>query len=385
MIYLDNAATSFPKPAGTAQAVYDFLTRTGANPGRSAHGLSLEAARIVYEAREALNHFFSGPDPLRVIFTHNATYGLNMALKGILKPGSRVITTGMEHNAVMRPLRSLEKEGIELAVVPCGRDGTLDPADLKKALRQKADVVVMSAASNVTGTIMPVGEVGTIVREKGSVFLVDSAQAGGVLPLDMEKDKIDLLAFTGHKSLYGPPGTGGLIFGSRIRETEVSPLIEGGTGSRSETEEQPQFLPDRFESGTCNAAGIAGLRAGLQWLLERGREVILKEEQRQSARLAEGLSGIPGLVLYGPADASMRTGVLSFTLEGHEVSELGEVLDTDYGILIRVGLHCAPLAHRTIGTFPSGTVRMSVGAFTGDEDIDAAVRAVESLAAGTSK
>jgi len=380
VIYLDNAATSFPKPQCTAEAVYSFLTGIGANPGRSGHAMSVEAARTVYEAREAVNSFFGGPDPLRVVFTMNATYGINMALKGFLKPGDRVITTSMEHNAVMRPLRSLESEGIVLSIIPCGSDGTLDPADVKKALEQKADMVVMAAASNVTGTIMPVREVGTLARERGIPFLVDTAQAGGVVPLSMEKDCIDLLAFTGHKALYGPPGTGGLIFGKSVDPEEFRPLIEGGTGSRSEEEYQPGFLPDRFESGTSNAAGLAGLNAALKWLKSEGQSRILEQEQSLAARLAGGLAAIPGVLVYGPGDRAKCTGVASFTLRGREVSEIGEILDDSFGIMTRVGLHCAPSAHKTIGTFPAGTVRMSVGAFTSHEDIDTAAAAVEALA-----
>lgn len=380
MIYLDNAATSFPKPPETAAAVYDFLIRSGANPGRSGHNMSVDAARIVYETREAVNSFFGGPDPLRVVFTMNATYGINMALKGFLQAGMRVVTTSMEHNAVMRPLRSLEAAGVRLEIVPCGADGSLDPGNLELALSEKTDLVVMTAVSNVTGTIMPVREVGTLTLERGIPFLVDTAQAGGVVPLDMEKDQIDLLAFTGHKSLYGPPGTGGLILGKRIDGKDLRPLIEGGTGSRSEEEYQPAFLPDRFESGTANAPGLAGLKAGLAWLLREGLDNLRAREQVLTRRLTDGLSAIQGVRVYGPKDATKRTGVVSFTLRGREVSEIGEILDTTYGIMTRVGLHCAPAAHRTIGTFPEGTVRMAVGAFTSSQDVDAALAAVEALA-----
>jgi len=381
MIYLDNGATSFPKPRCTAEAVYNFLLHTGANPGRSAHGMSVDAARIVYETRELVNSFFGGPDPLRVVFTMNATYAINMALKGLVKPGDRVITTSMEHNAVMRPLRSLESEGVLLTVVPCEKDGVLDPTDIRKALKDSAELVVMSAASNVTGTIMPVREVGKFAREKGVPFLVDTAQAGGLVPLNMDEDFIDLLAFTGHKSLYGPPGTGGLIIGTGVGEKDIRPLIEGGTGSRSENEIQPAFLPDRLESGTPNAAGLAGLRASLNWLMEKGPDGVLQREQDLTERLRQEITAVSGLRLYGPEDARQRTGVLSFTIDGIEVSEIGERLDADFGILTRVGLHCAPAAHRTIGTFPEGTVRMAVGAFTRDEEIDAAADAVRTIAA----
>ena len=380
MIYLDNAATSFPKPPGTVRAVYDFLVNTGANPGRSGHEMSISAARIVYETRDLINTFFNGPDPLRVVFTHNATYALNMALKGMLSPGCRVVTTSIEHNAVMRPLRSLEKKGVMVKTVLCRHDGTLEPADIEKALTQKTDMIVMSAASNVTGAVMPVREVGKIAHNRCIPFLVDAAQAGGAVEIDMEFDYIDMLAFTGHKSLYGPPGTGGIIFGKDIDVSKIDPLIEGGTGSNSDTEYQPSVMPDRFESGTPNAAGIAGLKAGVEWVIEKGRENILKREQHLASILIEGLSSIRGVTVYGPSDINERTGVVSFTMDGIEVSDIGGILDTEYGIMTRVGLHCAPSAHKTTDTFPSGTVRMSIGAFTEEPEIDKAVAAVRAIA-----
>jgi len=380
MIYLDNAATSFPKPLSTAQAVYEFLVKTGANPGRSGHEMSISAARIVYETRDLINSFFNGPDPLRVVFTHNATYGINMALKGMLSPGSRVVTTSIEHNAVMRPLRSLEKKGVIVKTVICRADGTLDPADIEKALTQKTDMIVMSAASNVTGSVMPVSEVGKIAHKRCIPFLVDSAQAGGAVEIDMEFDYIDILAFTGHKSLYGPPGTGGIIFGKNVDVSKIDPLIEGGTGSSSDTEYQPSVMPDRFESGTPNAAGIAGLKAGVEWVIEKGRENILKREQHLAAVLIDGLCRIRGVTVYGPSEIKERTGVVSFTIDGMEVSDIGGILDREYGIMTRVGLHCAPSAHKTIDTFPSGTVRMSIGAFTKKHEIVKAIAAVKAIA-----
>ncbi len=384
MIYLDNAATTFPKPRCTVDAVCNFLTHAGGNPGRAGHTLSVDAARMVYDTRESVAALFGGSDPLRVILTHNATYGINMGLKGSLEPGDRVITTSMEHNAVMRPLRSLEARGVSLTIVGCGPDGTLDPGDVERALREKADLVVMTAASNVTGTIMPVHEVGLLARERGVPFMVDAAQAGGAVPLNMREDCIDILAFTGHKSLYGPTGTGGVIFGERIEADTILPLFEGGTGSRSEEEFQPFFFPDRFESGTPNGAGIAGLGAALEWLEREGKDTILRREQALAAKLTEGLASVPGITLYGAEDAGKRTGVVSFTVDNIEVSEIGEILDDEFGIMTRVGLHCAPAAHKTIGTFPSGTVRMSAGAFTTPEDIDTALQAVCSIRGGSS-
>ncbi len=383
MIYLDNAATSWPKPPQVLAAMAHFLTEVGGNPGRSGHRLSVEAGRIVYAAREAVAQLFNAPDPLRVVFGLNATEGINLALRGLLRPGDHVVTSSMEHNSVMRPLRALEREGVEVTVVPCSPEGMLDPQAVLTAIRPHTRLVVLNHASNVTGTILPVAEVGRALRQiNGPLLVVDAAQSGGAVPIDMQADGIDLLAFTGHKSLYGPTGTGGLIIGERVPLEEFRPLIRGGTGSRSEREEQPDFLPDMCESGTPNAVGLAGLEAGVRWVLEQGVEAIRAHEVALSGRLSDGLREIPGVTVYGPADARRRTAVVSFNIAGMEPSEVGMRLDEEYGIMCRVGLHCAPAAHRTIGTFPSGTVRFALGAFNTQEDVDAALRAVAQLARG---
>ncbi len=381
MIYLDNAATSWPKPPQVLAAMARFLTEVGANPGRSGHRLSVEAGRIIYAAREAVAHLFNAPDPLRVVFGLNATEGINLALRGLLRPGDHVVTSSMEHNAVMRPLRALEREGVEMTMAPCSPEGLLDPQAVLSALRPYTRLVVLNHASNVTGTLLPVAEVGRALRQmNGPLLLVDAAQSGGAVPIDVQADGIDLLAFTGHKSLYGPMGTGGLIIGERVPLEEFRPLIRGGTGSRSEREEQPDFLPDMCESGTPNAVGLAGLEAGVRWVLEQGVEAIRAHEVKLSQRLSDGLREIPGVTIYGPADARLRTAIISFDVAGMEPSEVGIRLDEEYGILCRVGLHCAPAAHRTIGTFPSGTVRFALGVFNTQEDVDAALRAVARLA-----
>ncbi|MGB9776329.1 MAG: aminotransferase class V-fold PLP-dependent enzyme [Anaerolineae bacterium] len=383
MIYLDNAATSWPKPPGVLAAMARFLTEVGANPGRSGHRLSVEAGRIVYAAREAVAELFHAPDPLRVVFGMNATEGLNLALRGLLRPGDHVVTSSMEHNSVMRPLRALEREGVEVTVVPCSAEGFLDPQAVLSALRPNTRLVVLNHASNVTGTILPVAEVGRALQQmNGPLLVVDAAQSGGAVPIDMQADGMDLLAFTGHKSLYGPTGTGGLIIGERVPLEEFRPLIRGGTGSRSEHEEQPDFLPDMCESGTPNAVGLAGLEAGVRWVLERGVEAIRAHEMELTQRLLDGLREIPGVTVYGPTDARRRTAVVSFNIAGMEPSEVGMRLDEEYGIMCRVGLHCAPAAHRTIGTFPSGTVRFALGAFSTREEVDAALWAVARLARG---
>ncbi len=384
MIYLDNAATSWPKPPGVVEAMADFMNRVGANPGRSGHRLSLEAGRVVYQARELVTQLFHAPDPLRVAFGANVTEALNLALKGYLRPGDHVITSSMEHNSVMRPLRALTtaacRGAIELSVVPCSRQGFLDPADLEGAIRPNTAMIVLNHASNVCGSLLPVREAGAIARQSGCLLLVDAAQTAGAYPLDMEVDGIDLLAFTGHKALGGPMGTGGLIIGERVDLTRLTPLKQGGTGSYSEREEQPGFLPDMFESGTANTVGLAGLAAGLRWVLARGVEAIRQREVELTQRLVDGLQEIPGVTVYGGLDATRQAANVSFNIAGREPSEIGLRLDDRYDIMCRVGLHCAPAAHRTLGTFPDGTVRFGLGAFNTREQVDTVLRAVQEIA-----
>ena len=386
MIYFDNAATSWPKPPGVAEAMVHFLKHVGANPGRSGHRLSLEAGRIVYEARELVARLFHAPDPLRVVFGANVTETLNLALHGYLRPGDHVVTSSMEHNSVMRPLRALaagvEGSPIELTVVPCSPEGFLDPADLEAALRPSTAMIVLNHASNVCGSLLPLRQAGEIARRRGCLLLADVAQTAGAWPVDLEADQIDLLAFTGHKALGGPMGTGGLIVGERVDLDRFKPLKQGGTGSRSEHQQQPDFLPDRFESGTANAVGLAGLAAGVRWVLDRGIKAIRQHEVELARRLIDGLCDIPGVTVYGGLDAERQTATVSFNIAGLIPSEVGLRLDDEYGILCRVGLHCAPAAHRTLGTFPRGTVRFSLGAFSVKDEVDAALRAVREIANG---
>lgn len=381
-IYLDNAATSWPKPPGVVEAMVRFLNEIGASAGRSGHRLSVEAGRIVYQAREAVAELFGVADPLRVIFGLNATDGLNLALQGLLRPGDHVVTSSMEHNSMMRPLRALEREGVEVTVVRCSPEGVLDPADVEAALRPNTVLVALNHASNVVGTLLPVAEVGRMLRSRpnGPLLLVDAAQSGGAVPIHMDADGIDLLAFTGHKSLYGPTGTGGLVIGPRVDIARLQPIRRGGTGSRSEYEEQPDFLPDCYESGTPNTVGLAGLLAGVRWVLERGVEAIRAHEMALTRRLIAGLSSIPGVTVYGTGDPEQQTAVVSFNIAGMEPSEVGLRLDEEFGVMCRVGLHCAPAAHRTVGTFPTGTVRFSLGAFNTVEEVDRALEAVAYLA-----
>jgi cysteine desulfurase family protein len=380
MIYLDNAATTWPKPPGVAEAMMHYLDKTGASPGRSGHSLAVEAARVVYAAREALAELVNAPDPLHVVFGANATEALNLALSGLLHPGDHVITSSVEHSSVMRPLRALERTGVALTVVPCSRPGFLDPAVVKQALRPNTVLIVLTHASNVVGSLLPTAEVGQIAQRHGLLLLVDAAQTAGVVPIDMQADAIDLLAFSGHKSLYGPMGTGGLVLGERVDITRMAPLKRGGTGSRSEYEEQPDFLPDKYESGTLNAVGLAGLGAGVRWVLEHGVEVIRAHEAALTRQLLDGLKSIPGVTIYGGRDAARQTATVSFNINGKEPSEVGLRLDEEHGILCRVGLHCAPAAHRTMETFPTGTVRFSLGAFNTADEVQTAVEAVRRLA-----
>ncbi|MBN2168607.1 MAG: aminotransferase class V-fold PLP-dependent enzyme [Actinobacteria bacterium] len=379
IIYLDNAATSWPKPASVCEAMVHYQENTGANPGRSGHRLSIEAGRIVYEARSNVAEILGIEDPLNVIFTHNATGALNLAIKGNLKPGDHVLTTGMEHNSVMRPLREMEKNGIGLSVLGCDREGFLDVAALEPAIRDSTRMFVVNHASNVTGSLAPLNEIGKITRKRGILLLVDAAQTAGSYPIDMETTGIDLLAFTGHKSLMGPQGTGGLAISENVDIEKFPSLMTGGTGSKSESEEHPGFLPDKYESGTPNTIGLAGLAAGTKSVLDEGIENIRKREMKLAEMLVTGIESIPGITVYGTRDMKMRTGTVSINIKGISQNEVGQTLDEDFGIMSRVGLHCAPQAHRTIGSFPNGTVRLSIGHFNSPEDIRKTLRAISAI------
>jgi cysteine desulfurase/selenocysteine lyase len=388
VIYFDNAATSWPKPPGVAEAMIHFLNQVGANPGRSGHRLSVEAGRIVYGAREAVADLLNVADPLRVVFGANVTEALNLAIQGYLRPGDHVVTSSMEHNSVMRPLRAMASEdwqgegAIELTIVPCSPQGSLDVGEFEAAVRPETVMIVLNHGSNVCGSLLPVQEAGAIARRHGCLLLVDAAQTAGAYPMDMQADQIDLLAFTGHKALGGPMGTGGLIIGERVDLDRLAPLKRGGTGSRSEWEEQPSFLPDMCESGTANAVGLAGLAAGVRWVKQRSVEAIRQYETELTQRLIEGLLGIPGMTVYGSHDATQQTATVSFNIANLEPSEVGLRLGDKYDLMCRVGLHCAPAAHKTLGTFPHGTVRFGLSAFNTREEVDTALHAVREIANG---
>ncbi len=384
MIYLDNAATSWPKPEVVYQAMDDFNRNTGASPGRSGHKLSIAAGRIIYEAREALSEVFGVNDPLRIIFTSNATEALNIAIKGIIRTGDHVVTTSMEHNSVMRPLQAVKGRGAEITIVNCSQEGFLEAKAVERAIRKNTRLIILNHASNVVGTLLPIADVGYIAHHYGILFLVDAAQTAGHIPLDVQRMNIDLLAFAGHKGLYGPQGTGGFYLREGV-ELILEPLKQGGTGSRSESEYQPDFLPDKYESGTPNTVGIAGLAAGTRFLLSQDIANVQEKERELTRIIIEELERIPDVIVYGSRDANKQVAVISFNISSLAPSEVVMRLDYDYDIMCRPGLHCAPFAHKTIGTFPQGTVRLSPGYFSSEEDLVGTIKAIRSIAQCQSK
>lgn len=375
MIYFDNAATSWPKPPEVVEAMNNCLREKGANPGRSGHRLSLAAGEIVDAARASIAQLFNIKNPDRVIFTLNATDALNMAIKGAVKPGDHVVTTSMEHNSVTRPLYGLRKL-ISVTKVRCAADGSLELGEIKRAIRINTRVVVVTHASNVTGTVMPVREIGELAREKGLVFIVDAAQSAGILDIDVEEMNIDLLAIPGHKGLMGPHGTGVLYVGERV---DLRPFREGGTGSYSDLPGQPGALPEKYESGTLNLVGIAGLGAGVEFVRRTGLKTIREHEMELTRRFIEGAQKIPGIKLYGPAAGVERAPVVSFLVEDKDTAAVGGALDKWYNIACRAGLHCAPDAHRTLGTFDRKLVRFSFSFFNTVDEIDYALQCLRDV------
>lgn len=376
-IYLDNAATSFPKPE-SVYAEQDHAARNyGANPGRGSYGIARMAAQTMAATRETIADFFNIPSSSRIAFTLNATQGINTALCGLLEPGHRVVTTSMEHNAVVRPLYHLQRHGVEVLKVTADAQGLVAPAAICNACRDATTkMVVMTHCSNVTGSIQPVAEVGRFCHEHDILFMVDAAQSAGVLPIDVDAMHIDILAAPGHKGLLGPQGTGFLYVRDGLK---VKPLIRGGTGSLSSQAQQPSAMPELLESGTYNTAALAGLRAGIEYILQRGMENIRAHEQRLLQLLWDGLGEIPGVRRYGPEPGPGHSGLISFTLDNQTPAETGFFLDQHFGIDVRTGLHCAPDAHRTIGTFPGGTVRVSPGCFNTEQHIHTLIQALKSI------
>lgn len=376
-IYLDNAATSFPKPDEVRQAMVAVMQDAGANPGRGGHQLVLEAGRVVFDAREAAAEIIGAADATRIAFTANATEALNLGLFGLLKAGDRVVTTSMEHNSVTRPLRVLQERGVRVCKVAADGFGRVHAADIRRACAEKTTMVILSHCSNVTGTLQPIEEIGPWCRREGILFFVDAAQSAGLFPLDVASMSIDLLAVPGHKGLLGPQGTGFLYAREGL---EPVPLIYGGTGGNSLSELPPEQMPERLEAGTLNTPGLAGLAAGIRFLQREGLLRVREHEKQLVAELVAGLRGIPGVRLYGPRHSDDHGGVLSLTIDERDPSEIGFLLDREHGILTRVGLHCAPDAHRTIGTFPRGTVRLSPGYFNTLEEMHYTISAIAALA-----
>lgn len=397
---MDNAATSFPKPPGVVDAMVRFMSEVGANPDRSHHVRSTEASSIASNARSLLARLFNIQDPTRIIFTLNATESLNTVIFGVLKDGDHVIMTQMEHNSVIRPLRYLEEQGvITVSVAPCDRMGFLDIDALRKLVSKQTALIVLNHASNVCGTIQ---DVAAARQATGDIpLLVDAAQTAGVVPIDVMAMGIDFLAFTGHKGLYGPQGTGGLYISAG---RQIRPLKRGGTGTFSEQEHQPVLFPDYMESGTRNNVGIAGLAEGVRFVLETGIDRIREHETRLLETFIDGVIDLPGVTLYGPLKPGKQVAILSMTFdqalpdgmhqsfggcgnraipatfESIHPAEAGNILEEEFEILVRVGLHCAPLAHRALGSFPDGTVRFSLGFFNTIEEVQIAVAAVKKIA-----
>jgi cysteine desulfurase family protein len=378
MNYLDNAATSFPKPESVYQALDRFARQSLANPGRAGHKMALESERVLDDCRHLLNQFFHGQGPQRFIFTLNCTDALNMAFKGVLEEGDHVVTTDLEHNSVSRPLRAMQLTGkIALTRVPSDKGGTVDPDAIRRAVTPKTRMIAMTHASNVLGTIQPIGEIGAIARQHDALLVIDAAQTAGAVPIDVQEMHIDLLAFPGHKSLFGPTGTGALYVGPRAK---VGAWREGGTGGDSASETQPLDYPYFLEGGTPNVLGVAGLAAGVRFVEERGLNAIREHETALCERLWRRLDEIGGYEVFGHRDMTRRVGTLSLRSETLPALEIGGILDQAFEIAIRPGLHCAPYIHRALGTFPDGTVRVSPGPFSTEDDIDQLARALAEIA-----
>jgi cysteine desulfurase/selenocysteine lyase len=377
MIYLDNAATSFPKPEAVYQALDAFARHDLANPGRAGHKMALAAERALDDCRHLLNQFFHGEGPERFIFTLNCTDALNMAFKGILKNGDHVITSDLEHNSVSRPLRAMELAGkITLTRVQADRGGTVDPDDIRKAITPNTRLIAHTHGSNVLGTVQPIQQIGELSRKHEILFMVDAAQTAGVTPIDIQAMCIDLLAFPGHKSLLGPTGTGALYVGPAAI---VGAWREGGTGGDSSSETQPREYPYFLEGGTPNVLGVAGLAAGIKYVTQQGLAKIQAHEVALIERLAKRLDEIGGYEVFGHRDMNRRIGTLSFRSELLPAAEIGGILDQAFDIAIRPGLHCAPYIHRAIGTFPDGAVRVSPGPFNTSEEIDTLANALAEI------
>ena len=384
-IYFDNAATSFPKPPGVHDAMMHYGRDLGASVGRGAYHEAVEASEIIHQARRRLAQLLGVSQPESIIMTFNCTDGLSLAIKGLItEPDSHIVTTMMEHNSVLRPLSALQEQiGIEVTYIRADSEGFIDPEEIRKAVRKNTRLIAIVHGSNVCGSVQDIAAVGKIAREHEIPYLVDAAQTVGHLPIDVNDIQVDLLAFPGHKALLGPLGTGALYIRPGF-ESNLRPLKEGGTGSKSEIPRQPDFLPDRFESGSHNLIGIAGLNAGVAFLLERGMENIRSHEIELCRHFLEHTADVEGLTVYGPRDVDKHVGVFSVSINGYEPGELAAVLEQQFSLLTRPGLHCAPYAHENLGTFDQGgTVRFSMGPFLSQEDVAYAADALKQIACAT--
>ncbi len=379
MIYLDNAATSYPKPVEVYNKINDFLRQSCANPGRSSHEMARKSATEVMKARERIAQLFNINNPLRIGFTANATLALNMAIYGVLNKGDHVITTALDHNSVLRPLFDLKRRGV-ISLTVLGPKKPLDeiePSQVSKAIRHNTKLIAMTISSNVTGRVLPYREIGEIASNKGINYLLDASQGAGVLPLDVEQMNISLLAFPGHKSLMGPQGTGGLYVAENIK---LRPIIQGGTGSRSFETVHPLFMPDIIESGTLNTPGLAGLAAGVDFITKTGVDNIYIRKDKKIVKLYDGLASHNKIRIFSAIENAQNSGIIAFLIDGMDSSEIANILDAKYHIAVRPGFHCAPLAHKALGTEKSGLVRLSPGYFTTDNEIQYTIDSIKEIA-----
>ena len=377
-IYLDNASTTFPKAPNVASAMADYITNCGININRGSYSLAYDVEDIIYTTRQRLHTLFNGHDPSHVIFTQNVTMSLNMVIKGLLKAGDHVLVSSMEHNAVMRPLTQLLDEGITFDTIPCDFTGSIQMDSIEPLIRPNTVALIINHASNVCGTIQPLKSIGPICKAHNLQFIVDTAQTAGVIPIDVKACHIDALCFTGHKGLLGPQGIGGIILTKEMAQN-LTPLIAGGTGSFSHLETLPTHMPDAFESGTLNLPGIIGLNEGLAYIESQGMENIHNHELVLTQSFLEGLQSIDGINIVGKQNIQDRTAVVSITIDGMDPANIAYELESTYHIMTRVGLHCAPRAHQTLGTYPEGTVRFSFGYANTLKDVESALSALNTI------
>lgn len=377
-IYFDNSSTSFPKAPNVGRAMGEFIENGAFNINRGSYEGAYEAGSAVLDTREMLKDLFNCPNSKNVVFTPSVTYSLNFFIKGFLKPGDHVLVTSVEHNAVMRPLVQMAKLGVEFDAVPCDEEGGVTADDFRAYIKENTKAIITTHASNVCGTIIPIEEIGALCKEKGLVYAVDTAQTAGILNIDMQKANIDFLAFTGHKGLLGPQGIGGFIASDKL-EGLIDPVISGGTGSLSDSEEIPDFLPDRFESGTLNLPGIIGLHQALVYLKEAGIDNMRKEKMEITKYFLDQVKEIEGVKVAGKKTVEGRLGVVSIDFEGFDNSIVSFYLSSKYKIMTRVGMHCAPRAHKTLKTFPQGTVRFSFSHFNTKEEVDVCIDSIKTI------